>query len=202
MKKFTTIIFVLLAFYAKPQVTTLAAGQAAPNFKLKNVDNTEVSFTSYPKAKGFIVVFTCNTCPYAKAYEQRIIDLDKKYAPLGYPAIAINPNDAEVSKGDSFEKMQELAKEKKYSFPYLFDNGQVITNLYGAKNTPHLFVLSKSEKGNNIEYTGAIDNDTEELNADRTKYVEQAITALLKNEKPAVVLTKAIGCTVRRKPVN
>lgn len=199
MKKYITVIFALIGFFAKAQITTIAVGQAAPEFKLKNVDNKEISFNSYPKAKGFIVVFTCNTCPYAKAYEQRIIDLNKKYTPLGYPVIAINPNDPEVSSGDSFEKMQEVAKAKKYSFPYLFDNGQVVTNLYGAKNTPHVFVVSKTPNGNLIEYTGAIDNDTEETNTTRSKYVEQAITSLSKNEKPAVTVTKAIGCTVRRK---
>ncbi len=202
MKKFITIIFIFLTFYAKAQITTLTPGQPAPDFKLKDVNNKEVSFTSYPKAKGFIIVFTCNTCPYAKAYEQRIIDLDKKYAPLDYPVIAINSNDPEVSKGDSFDKMQEVANAKQYPFQYLFDNGQVITNLYGAKNTPHLFIVSKSAKGSTIEYTGAIDNDTEGTNADRTKYVEQAIASLWKNEKPAVVSTKAIGCTVRRKPIK
>ncbi|HSC55339.1 MAG TPA: thioredoxin family protein [Phnomibacter sp.] len=202
MKKYITIIFALVGLFAKAQVTTIAVGNAAPDFKLKNVDNKEISFASYPKANGFIVVFTCNTCPVSKAYEQRIIDLNKKYAPLGYPVIAINPNDPEVSKGDSFEKMQELANEKKYAFSYLFDEGQVITNLYGAKSTPHVFVVSKTKKGNIIEYTGAIDNDREETNATSTKYVEQVITALSKNEKPAVTATKAIGCTVKRKATN
>jgi hypothetical protein len=95
--------------------------------------------------------------------------------------------------------MQELAKEKKYAFPYLFDNGQTITNLYGAKNTPHLFVVSKTTKGYIIEYTGAMDNDPEETNATRTNYVEQVITSLSNNEKPAITSTKAIGCTVKRK---
>jgi peroxiredoxin len=202
MKKYITIIFALLVFFTKAQIATISAGQSAPEFKLKNVDNKELSFASYPNAKGFIVVFTCNTCPYAKAYEQRIIDLNKKYSPLNYPVIAINPNDPEVSRGDNFEKMQEVAKAKKYSFPYLFANGQVITNLYGAKNTPHVFVVSKTASGNLIEYTGAIDNDTEETNPNRTKYVEEVITSLSKNEKPAITVTKAIGCTVRRKPVK
>ena len=199
MKKYITFIFAIAGYFANAQVTTIAVGQAAPDIKLKNVDNKVISFDNYPKEKGFIVVFTCNTCPYAKAYEQRIMDLNKKYAPLGYPVIAINPNDPEVSKGDSFEKMQELAKAKKYTSPYLFDSGQVITNLYGAKNTPQVFVVSKTPKGNIIEYTGAIDNDPEETNPGRKNYVEQVITSLMKNEKPPVTVTKAIGCTVKRK---
>ncbi|KAF2507056.1 thioredoxin family protein [Flavobacterium zhairuonense] len=200
MKKI--IILLVLTFTAwlsQAQTTTLKAGDPAPDFKLKNVDNKEVSFASYPKAKGFIVVFTCNTCPYAIAYEQRIIDLDKKFRPQGYPVIAINPNDPEASKADEFSKMQDLAKEKKYPFPYLFDAGQVTTDQYGAKKTPHIFIVSKTAKGNVIEYVGAIDNDPEGTKTEKTKYAEDAIAALQSNKKPAVTQTKEIGCTVKRK---
>ncbi|WP_456312457.1 thioredoxin family protein [Pseudomonas shirazensis] len=199
MKKLITIVLFFGAFIAQAQAPTLKAGQAAPDFKLKNVDNKEVSFASYPNAKGFIVVFTCNTCPYAKAYEQRIIDLDNKFKPQGYPVIAINPNDPEASKADTFDKMQELAKEKKYGFPYLFDKGQLVTDQYGAKHTPHLFVVSKTAKGTVVEYTGAIDNDPEGTKTEKTKYVEEVIASLKNNQKPTVTETKEIGCTVKRK---
>ncbi|MEN2412359.1 thioredoxin family protein [Flavobacterium mesophilum] len=200
MKKI--IILLVLTFTAwlsQAQTATLKPGDPAPDFKLKNVDNKEVSFASFPKAKGFIVVFTCNTCPYAVAYEQRIIELDKKFRPQGYPVIAINPNDPEASKADAFNKMQDLAKEKNYPFPYLFDAGQVITDQYGAKHTPHIFIVSKTSKGNVIEYVGAIDNDPEGTKAEKTKYAEDAIAALQSNKKPAVTQTKEIGCTVKRK---
>ena len=184
---------------APKQFATLTAGELAPDLKLLNVDGKTISFENYPDAKGFIVVFTCNGCPYAKAYEKRIIELNKKYTPLGYPVIAINPNDPEVSEGDSFVKMQELAKTKNYTFPYLFDKGQAVTNKYGARATPHLFLISKTEKGNIIEYTGAIDNDTEDTNPKKVKYVESAIKSLMNNEKPSVTMTKAIGCSVKRR---
>ena len=199
MKKHITILFLFSVLIAQAQSKTLKAGEAAPDFKLKNVDNKEVSFANFPDAKGFIVVFTCNTCPYAIGYEKRIIELNTKFKPQGYPVIAINPNDPEASKADTFVKMQELAKAKKYAFPYLFDPGQVITDQYGAKHTPHLFVVSKSKTGTVIEYTGAIDNDPEGLKADKTKYVEDVITALKNNQKPAITETKEIGCTVKRK---
>ena len=200
MKKI--ILLVMLAFSAflsQAQNATLKAGDTAPDFKLKNIDGKEVSFASFPKAKGYIVVFTCNTCPYAIGYEQRIIDLDNKFRPQGYPVIAINPNDPEASKADTFEKMQELAKSKKYPFPYLFDPGQKITDQYGAKHTPHLFIVSKSAKGNVVEYVGAIDNDPEGNNAQKTKYAEDVITSLKSNQKPTITQTKEIGCTVKRK---
>ncbi|PIF29880.1 peroxiredoxin [Flavobacterium sp. 9] len=200
MKNFITATMVFLFNMLLSQAqTTLKAGDTAPDFKLKNVDGKEVSFGSFPKAKGFIVVFTCNTCPYAVAYEQRIIELDKKFKSQGYPVIAINPNDPEASKADSFDKMQDLAKDKKYPFPYLFDAGQKITDEYGAKHTPHLFIVSKSAKGNVVEYVGAIDNDPEGTKTEKTKYAEDVIASLKSNQKPAITQTKEIGCTVKRK---
>ncbi|PIF70915.1 thioredoxin family protein [Flavobacterium sp. 2] len=200
MKKIILLLMLAFsAFLAQAQTTTLKAGDTAPDFKLKNVDNKDVSFASFPKAKGYIVVFTCNMCPYAVGYEQRIIDLDKKFKPQGYPVIAINPNDPEASKADTFDKMQDLAKEKKYPFPYLLDPGQKITDEYGAKRTPHIFIVSKTAKGNVVEYVGAIDNDPEGTKADKVKYAEDVIAALKSNQKPAVTQTKEIGCTVKRK---
>lgn len=201
MKNFITAVTVFLfnMLLSQAQTTTLKAGDTAPDFKLKNVDGKEVSFASFPKAKGFIVVFTCNTCPYAVAYEQRIIDLDKKFKSQGYPVIAVNPNDPEASKADSFDKMQELAKDKKYPFPYLFDAGQKVTDEYGAKHTPHLFIVSKTDKGNVVEYVGAIDNDPEGTKTEKTKYAEDVIASLKSNQKPAITQTKEIGCTVKRK---
>jgi len=201
MQKFITTVTILVfsILFAHAQTATLKAGQAAPDFKLKNIDGKEVSFASYPKAKGFIVVFTCNTCPYAVAYEQRIIELDKKFKLQGYPVIAINPNDPEASKADAYDKMQQLAKDKKYPFPYLFDQGQVVTDQYGAKHTPHLFIVSKTSKGNIVEYVGAIDNDPEGTKIEKTKYAEDVIASLKSNQKPAITETKEIGCTVKRK---
>ena len=186
-----------LATYA--QNTTITPGKTAPLIKLKNVDDKTVSFGDYPSAYGFVVIFICNTCPYSKAYEQRIIDLDKKYSLQHFPIIAVNPSDPVLSPGDSFIKMKEHAKSRHYTFPYLYDEGQVITNLYGARTTPHVFVISKNAGSYTVEYTGAIDNDTQNNNPDKINYVEDAIAALLNNKKPAVTVTRAIGCSISRK---
>ena len=200
MKKIILLLVLAFsAFLSQAQNASLKAGDTAPDFKLKNVDGKEVSFASYPKAKGFIVVFTCNTCPYAVAYEQRIIDLDNKFRAQGYPVIAINPNDPEAQPDDTFNKMQELAKNKKYPFPYLFDAGQKVTDQFGAKRTPHIFIVSKSAKGNVVEYVGAIDNDPEGTKTEKIKYAEDVIASLKNNQKPTITETKAIGCTVKRK---
>ncbi len=99
-------------------------GDSVSDFKLKNVDGKMVSLSDYRASKGVIVIFDCNTCPYSKAYNERIIALNKKYYVQGFPVITINPNSAEVSPGDSYEKMISLAKAKHYNFPYLVDPTQ------------------------------------------------------------------------------
>jgi len=154
-------------------------GDIATDFSLKNVDDQNVSLSNYADAKGFIVIFTCNHCPYAVAYEDRIIALDKKYRELGYPVVAINPNDPIKQSEDSFDNMKTRAKEKSFSFPYLFDDGQKIFPQYGAVRTPHVFVLQKSEKGNIVQYIGAIDDNHEDASSVKEKYVAPSYLFLL-----------------------
>jgi peroxiredoxin len=174
-------------------------GDEATDFKLKNIDGKMVSLGDYKDAKGFIVIFTCNHCPYAVAYEDRIIALDKKYKALGYPVIAINPNDPEVQPQDSFELMKERAKSKGFTFPYLIDEGQKIYPKYGAQRTPHVYILKKEGKKNIVKYIGAIDNNYKNANDADQKYVENALDALLKGQEPEVKSTVAIGCTIKTK---
>jgi peroxiredoxin len=194
----TVVLFGLLtAFGVKNAVSGYQIGDMATDFKLKNVDNKMVSMADYKDAKGFIVIFTCNHCPYAVAYEDRIVALDKKYKKLGYPVIAINPNNPEVQPQDSFELMQVRAKEKKFTFPYLFDEGQKIYPQYGATKTPHVYVLQKTKAGNEVKYIGAIDDNHSDEKAVKVKYVEAAVDALLKNQEVATKTTKAIGCSIK-----
>ena len=172
-------------------------GDVATDFKLKNVDHKMVSLSDYAGAKGFIVVFTCNHCPYAKAYENRIIALDQKYASKGYPVIAINPNDPKVEPTDSYEGMQKRAKEKGFTFPYLFDEGQTVYPQYGATKTPHVYVLNKEHGKNIVRYIGAIDDNYADANDVSHKYVEAAVDALLANKPIAQATTVAIGCSIK-----
>ncbi len=173
-------------------------GDEAVDFKLKNIDNKMVSLADHKDAKGFIVIFTCNHCPYSKAYEDRIIALDKKYAPLGYPVIAINPNNPEKEPLDSFELMQKRAKEKGFTFPYLFDDGQKIYPQYGATKTPHVFILAKENKKNIVKYIGAIDDNYKSAADISKRYVEAAVDALLAGKDVEVKSTVAIGCSIKR----
>lgn len=177
----------------------LKVGDKAPDFRLKNVDGKMVSLSDYSKAKGFIVIFSCNHCPYVKAYEDRMIELHKKYEPKGFPVVAINSNDPEVVPEDSFDKMVERAKQKKFPFVYLFDEGQKVYPQYGAARTPQVYVLSKQGKNFVVEYIGAIDDNYKEPSAAKEKYVEQAVDALLAGKKPSITETKAVGCTIKVK---
>jgi len=174
-------------------------GDKAIAFSLKNVDETTVSLSDYKDQKGVILVFTCNPCPFAKAYEQRIIQLDEKYAAQGYPVVAINPNDAEISPEDTFSSMQERAEEKGYPFPYLKDETQEIYKAYGATRTPHVFLLENNGGKFRIAYIGAIDDNAMEASAVTQRYLETAIGALIAGEKPNPETTKAIGCTIKSK---
>lgn len=174
-------------------------GDTAADFKLKNIDGKMVSLSDFKKAKGFIVVFTCNHCPYAKKYEDRIVALDKKYKEVGYPVIAINPNDPNVQPEDGFQQMITRAKEKGFTFPYLVDEGQKVYPQYGATKTPHVFILQKEGKKNIVKYIGAIDNNYDDPNDVSEHYVENAMDALLNGKAVANTKTVAIGCTIKVK---
>lgn len=172
-------------------------GDYATDFSLMNIDDQKVALTDYDEAKGFIVIFTCNHCPYAVAYEDRIIALDAKYKTQGYPVIAINPNNPDVMEDDSFENMKIRAAEKGFTFPYLLDDGQEIFPQYGATKTPHVYVLKKDENGRRVEYIGAIDDNYGDESAVTVKYVEDAVDALLNGEEPPITSTVAIGCSIK-----
>ncbi len=185
---------------AKEEFKTEAAykvGDVVDDFELMNVDGKMVSYASYPKAKGFITIFTCNTCPYSVAYEDRIIALHEKYADKGYPVIAINPNDPEAQPGDSPDKMKVRADEKGFEFAYLFDEGQKVYPAYGATRTPHVFILNKEEAGLVLKYIGAIDDNSRNPEEVNERYVEDAVDALLAGKELKTTFTKAIGCSIK-----
>lgn len=193
------VVLILMAFSSQSTNNGYQVGDIATDFSLENIDGTMVSLSDYKDAKGFIVIFTCNTCPYAVAYEDRIVALDKKYAEKGYPVIAIMPNDTDVQPGDSMEAMRARAKAKGFTFPYLMDKGQKIYPQYGATKTPHVYLLKKTTKGNEVKYIGAIDNNYKDASAVTERYVENAVDALLDNESIEVTETRAIGCTIKVK---
>jgi len=174
-------------------------GDEVKDFKLKNIDGKMVSLGGIKDAKGYIVVFTCNHCPYAKAYEDRIIALHNENAEEGYPVIAINSNDPKAAPEDSWEKMKERAKEKEFPFVYLFDENQEVAKRFGAVRTPHVFLLQKEGGKMKVAYIGAIDDNWEDANAATKHYVQAAIDELKDGKPIAEAQTKAIGCTIKWK---
>jgi peroxiredoxin len=201
MKKITTIVAAAaLMLFAAFTEGGYKVGDKAADFKLKNVDNKMVAMADYKDAKGIIVVFTCNHCPFAKKYESRIMDLDKKMKPKGFPVVAISPNDPTVEPDDSFENMQKRAKEKGYSFPYLMDETQNVAKEYGATKTPHVYLLEKQKDATYIvKYIGAIDDNSDDASAVKEKYVENAINNILAGKPVTPDNTKAIGCGIKWK---
>ncbi|MDY6800151.1 MAG: thioredoxin family protein [Bacteroidota bacterium] len=200
MKNLILINLFILAASLQTFSQGYMVGDKAENFNLKNVDGDYISLFNYaPAEKGAIVIFTCNHCPYAVAYEDRIIEIDKKFRPKGYPVIAVNPNDPELVPEDSFEKMKIRAQEKKFPFPYLIDETQKVYKMYGAKRTPHVYLLNKENGNFIVSYIGTIDDNYKDATAVEKKYLNDAITALINGEKPNPDFTKAIGCTIKDK---
>ena len=173
-------------------------GDIATDFSLPNVDGDMVSLGDFKDVKGFIVIFTCNTCPYSVAYEDRIIALDKKYKSKGYPVIAINPNDPAAIEGDELADMKVRAVEKGFTFPYLQDVGQQVYPQYGATKTPHVFVLQKEDEKNIVRYIGAIDDSSRNPKNVTKRFVEKSVNDLLAGKTLTITRTKAIGCSIKK----
>lgn len=194
---FTFLSLCLFFLTLKPMAQSpYKIGDAVEDFNLRNIDGKMVSMSDYPTAKGFIVVFTCNHCPFSKAYEDRIIKLHTDYASKGYPVIAINPNDPSAYEEDSFENMKARAIEKGYPFAYLEDT-RGIGQKFGAVRTPHVFVLEKNANRTIVRYIGAIDDSAQDAAGVTKKYVENAVNNLLDGKPVVTQTTRAIGCAIK-----
>ncbi|MEZ4992771.1 MAG: thioredoxin family protein [Saprospiraceae bacterium] len=179
----------------------LSIGDKAPDFKLENVDGTYYSLADIKDAngappKGYIVTFTCNTCPFAQKYEDRLIALHKKMSPLGYPLIAIQPNDGTIQPGDNMQAMRQRAKTKGFPYVYLLDANQEVYPQYGAGRTPEVYLLDSDLI---LQYHGAVDDNAQNPDDVSINYVENAIEALENGEIPSPLEVKAIGCMIKAK---
>ncbi len=174
-----------------------SVGDVATDFRLLNVDGNYVSMADYEDAKGFVIIFSCNHCPYVVAYEDRMIELHNEYAPKGFPLIAINPNDSIAEPRDSYTKMIERAAEKDFPFDYLLDADQALYPVYGATRTPHVFLLERLGDEHIVRFIGAIDDNFRDASQVQERFLANAIDALLAGEKPDPNFTRAIGCTIK-----
>ena len=202
MKKlllFSAILVFASALVGRAQSGGYKVGDKAADFSLKNVDGATVSMAGNAAAKGYIVVFTANACPFAQAYEGRLVALHHKYAPQGYPVIAINANDPGASPADAYDKMQERASQKAFPFPYLADASQDVARAFGATRTPQVFILTRQNGGYVVQYTGAIDDNSQNPADVHQRYAEDAMTAVLAGKPVPTPVTKPAGCTVKWK---
>ena len=166
-------------------------GDRAPDWsKIIGIDDKEHSLADFKDAKAIVLVFTCNHCPVAKAYEERLVKLQKDYKKKGVQLVAVNVNNVPE---DKLDKMKVRAKEKQFNFPYLYDETQKIGRDYGADKTPHVFVIGKERK---IVYMGAIDDN---MKADKvtSNHLADALDAILAGEAPATPVTKQFGCSIK-----
>lgn len=196
LASFALVLYLGLMAFAPKQTQGYKIGDKAADFSLKNIDGKTMSLQDLGKVKGYVVVFTCNHCPYAKLYEDRIIALDKKYKAKGFPVIAINPNDAEAYPEDSYDNMKVRAQEKGFTFPYLHDESQKIAQAFGAAKTPHVFLLDADRV---VRYMGGIDDSPRDPEAVSKTYLADAIDALAKGKKIKTNSTKAVGCSIKWK---
>jgi peroxiredoxin len=199
MRSLLTLFFASVCLMAFTTVSTYKIGDPVADFSLKNVDGKMVATQDYKKAKGFIIVFTCNHCPFAKRYQERLNAFDKKYKPMGIPVLAISATDEEAVPDDSWENMVVRAKEQKYTFPYLLDKTQQVAKAFNAVKTPHAFVVFKENGKLVLKYSGAIDDNGAEPEKVQNHYLENAVDALLAGKEVPVSATKSIGCPIKWK---
>jgi peroxiredoxin len=174
-------------------------GDAVAGFRLRNVDGNFVALNDFLNSKGVIVVFTSNHCPFAKAYEDRIIALNAKFAAQGFPVIAINPTDPGTHQDDTFEKMKERSTAKSYGYPYLVDDTQQTAKAFGAGRTPQVYVLQKSGTKFTVRYMGMIDDNPQDPTGVAKFYADEAVSNLLNGKPVVTTITKPVGCAIKWK---
>jgi peroxiredoxin len=187
------------ASVAAPTEPGYSIGSTVANFTLKNYDGTEVTLTGNDNVKGYILVFTCNHCPFAKAYHSRVVALHKKYEGLGYPVLAINPNSTGAMEDENEANNMQTAKSQGFSFPYLSDATQEQAKLFGAKKTPTAYILQKENGNFVLKYGGAIDDNAQDEAGVSSKYLETALGEILLGKAVSNPSTKSVGCGIKWK---
>ena len=179
---------------ADEEAKKLEIGQKGAGFSLPGVDGETHSLDDYKGRALVVVIFTCNHCPVAKAYQDRIIAIQRDYADKGVQIVAINPNSTDIVPTDSLEHMKTRAKEKGYNFPYLRDESQEVAKAYGALVTPHVFLLDEERV---LRYRGRIDDNWQQPDKVTTTDLRNALDALLDGEEVPEPSTHQIGCTIK-----
>ena len=176
----------------------LALGGSIPKAatKMKNVDGKEVSIADVAGQKGTLVIFTCNACPYVKAWQDRIVDLGNSYLSRGVGAIAVNSNDPSIVAEDSYDVMKDRATKSKMGFPYVVDADSELATAFGATRTPEAFLF---DAGGKLVYHGTIDDNHKDAYKVTKTYLKDALEAVVGGNTVPVAETKALGCSIKFK---
>ncbi|MGA7304195.1 MAG: thioredoxin family protein [Rhodothermales bacterium] len=200
MLKYVTILFSILlltlaASSLQAQETLKIGAQMPLNTKgLPDVSGGKTTIGSVKGAKGTLVMFWCNTCPWVKRYEERMVALAADYMARGFGVIAVNPNDPVAYPGDSMDEMKRQAENNAYGFPYVSDAGSEVAKAFGAKRTPQAFLFNASDV---LVYQGAFDDSPSDAGKVEASYLKDALDAVLAGKAIALTETKAFGCTIK-----
>lgn len=174
----------------------LSIGDKAIPFELPGVDDQLHSLADYADKQAVVVVFSCNHCPYVRAWEDRMVQIQADFGDKGVQLVAINANDTVKYPDDSLPKMKVRSREKGFNFPYLFDESQEVARHYGAERTPEFFVF---DSGGVLRYHGALDDNYDDPGAVKQEYLRRALEAVLAGQTPTSAETSAVGCTIKWK---
>jgi peroxiredoxin len=186
--------FALSALVGSAGALQLGATAPQNTVKMRNIDGRELSIAEVAGSKGTLVIFTCNHCPWAKAWETRIAELGNTYRQRGIGVIAINANDPSANAEDSFDKMVTRAKERDFQFPYVVDNGSKVARAFGAERTPEAYLFDANGV---LVYHGTIDDNADDANAVKQHYLRDALEAVVSGQAVALKETKALGCGIK-----
>ena len=179
-----------------PATTGVQLGDTAPltDVKMLSVDGSEVSLADIRGKQGLLVVFTCNACPYARAWEQRIVTLGNEYIGHGIGVIAVNANDPSVVAEDGYERMKMRAKERGMKYPYVVDATSSLARKFGATRTPEAFLFNADGK---LVYHGTIDDNAQSPDQVTEQYLRNALAAVVSGAAIPVAETKSMGCSIK-----
>jgi peroxiredoxin len=178
-------------------MTYLHPGDRVIAFALPGVDGKTHTLSDYADKEAVAVIFTCNHCPYARAWEDRLVEIQADYRSKGVQFLAISANDAVKYPDDGFDAMKQRAQDKGFNFPYLYDESQEVAREYGAERTPEVFLFDKNGV---LQYHGAPDDNHEDPSAVQNRYLRTALDAVLAGKAPTVTQTTLVGCTIKWKP--
>jgi|TARA_B110000438_G_scaffold302839_1_gene361920 glutathione peroxidase-family protein len=198
MIRLISLVTFIICTSVNTQAKELDLGSTMPlvKNKLMDISGKSISLFEAKGENGLLVIFSCNTCPWVKRWEDRYVELAKKYKPKGVGVIAINSNESNFESSESMDEMKKIAEENKYNFFYAMDNGSKLAREFGATKTPHVYLFDKNDK---LVYRGAVDDNAKSARKVKKPYVANAIDAMLSGNDIKYASTKALGCGIKFK---